>query len=283
MPRASRYLLPGYTYHITHRCADRQFLLRFARDRDVYREWLRIAVARHGVPVYAYTVTSNHAHLVVHADDTESVARLMQLLSSATAKQYNRRKDRTGPFWEDRYHCTIIQDGTYLWNCLRYVDLNMVRAGVVSHPSRWPWCGYAELAGLRQRYRILNVERLLNSLGGGDVEGFRAAYVGDIDKSASNLAQKRELAWTESLAVGSREFVESVQSHYTWRRQFRLETGTDATGNRVWMLREMPTAYGTVPHQKTTNKVDHGERFRRNPVYANNLSWSDDANSGCSY
>ena len=75
MPRASRYLREGYTFHLTHRCHDRRFLLKFARDRNTYREWLRQAVKRYEVPVYGFNITSNHVHLIVHVDDTERVER----------------------------------------------------------------------------------------------------------------------------------------------------------------------------------------------------------------
>ena len=74
MPRASRYLQSGYTYHLTHRCHDRRFLLKCVRrDRDTYRKWLHEAVKRYAVPVYGFCVTSNHVHLIVHVDDTERV------------------------------------------------------------------------------------------------------------------------------------------------------------------------------------------------------------------
>jgi len=196
--------------------------------------------------VYAYAVVSNHAHLIVHVDAIESVAEMMQLVSSATAKQYNRRKHRTGPFWEDRYHCTIVQNGRHLWNCLRYVDLNIVRAGVVAGPGDWPWCGYDELTGIRKRYRILNVQQLICSLGGGTIESFRSSYVTEVDRWASGGRLAREPAWTESLAVGDREFVESVQSRYRWRTEFRMEEMTDATGEGVWTVKEDPGAYGEI-------------------------------------
>ncbi|MEA1926873.1 MAG: hypothetical protein U9N73_01600, partial [Candidatus Auribacterota bacterium] len=61
---------------------------------------------------------------------------------------------------EDRFHCTLIDTGRYLWNCLTYIDLNMIRAGVVSHPEEWEWCGYRELMGIRKRYRVLDIPRL---------------------------------------------------------------------------------------------------------------------------
>ena len=72
MPRASQYLLEGYTYHLTHRCHNRKFLLRFARDRDVYREWLREGVQRHGVPVYGFWCCRREASLEAHESVAES-------------------------------------------------------------------------------------------------------------------------------------------------------------------------------------------------------------------
>ena len=77
MPRAERYMLEGYTYHLTHRCHNRAFLLRFAKDREAYREWLRIGVNRYKVPVFAYAITRNHVHLVLHVRDRDAVARLI--------------------------------------------------------------------------------------------------------------------------------------------------------------------------------------------------------------
>jgi putative transposase len=54
-----------------------------------------------------------------------------------------------------RHRVPVYGYGQHLLNCLCSVDLNMVRAGVVSHPQEWRWCEYDELAGSRQRYRLV--------------------------------------------------------------------------------------------------------------------------------
>jgi len=74
---------------------------------------------------------------------------------------YNLRKRHRGGSWSDRYHYTLVDDGTYAWNCMKYIDLNLVRAGLVHHPSEWRWCGYDELTGGRQRYRLLDLDSVL--------------------------------------------------------------------------------------------------------------------------
>jgi putative transposase len=49
----------------------------------------------------------------------------------------------------------MVETGEHLLNCLTYIDLNMVRAGVVRHPSEWPWCGHGELAGEKWRLSVI--------------------------------------------------------------------------------------------------------------------------------
>ncbi len=61
----------------------------------------------------------------------------MHLLEGFIAGTYNRRNGRLGGYWQERYSSTAVGTGTHLWRCLTCVDLNMVRAGVVSHPRDW--------------------------------------------------------------------------------------------------------------------------------------------------
>ena len=104
-------------------------------------------MARYGVAVYGYCITSSHTHVIVHVDDREAVASMMQLAAGAVGRSLNRRKGHDGSVWEHPYLCTMIEDGQHLLNCLRYVDLNMVRAGVVPYPVAWRWRGHDELTG----------------------------------------------------------------------------------------------------------------------------------------
>jgi hypothetical protein len=73
MPRANRHYLPGYVWHITHRCHKKEFLLKFARDRRRYLQWLFEAKKRYGLSVLNYMVTSNHIHLLVRDNGERDV------------------------------------------------------------------------------------------------------------------------------------------------------------------------------------------------------------------
>lgn len=88
--------------------------------------------------------------------------------------------------------------------------LNMVRAGVVAHPAQWPWCSYSEWMGQRRRYGVVDRKESLRVLGGASLAEFRANYDALINTRLAKDVMAREPQWTESIAVGSRAFVEAV-------------------------------------------------------------------------
>jgi len=81
--------------------------------------WLFEAKKRFGLSVLNYTVTSSHIHLlVVDGKAADTIPRSLQLIAGRTGQQYNRRKQRRGAFWEDRYHATAVETGEHLIQCL---------------------------------------------------------------------------------------------------------------------------------------------------------------------
>ncbi len=142
MARANRHYIPNCVWHITQRCHKQDFLLKFSKDKKNWLYWLLEAKKRFGLSILNYSVTSNHIHLLVYDTNKETIPKSIQLLAGRTARDYNIRKKRKGAFWEDRYHATAVQNGSHLLRCLIYIDMNMVRTGVVRHPSEWEFNGY---------------------------------------------------------------------------------------------------------------------------------------------
>lgn len=213
MARAKRHFVPGQIWHITQRCHKREFLLKFKKDRYRWIRWLFEAKRRFGLVVLNYVVTSNHIHLIVK-DDSESnnIPQSIGLIAGRTAQEYNRRKKRKGAFWEDRYHSTAIETGEHLLRCLVYIDLNMVRAGVVRHPSEWPFGGYNEIQAPRRKNVIIAYEKLRQLAGYKDYGTFASSYQKWVDHAIGSVDNTRDSRWTESIAVGSHPFVKRVKS-----------------------------------------------------------------------
>ena len=253
MPRANRYLTSGPAYHVTHRCHNRAFLLCFAKDRAAYRSMLRRhLLARPELSALTYCITFNHIHLLLTSRATDAaVSDHMQALEGEFAGYYNRRKRRSGAFWGGRFHATMIDSGEYLWRCMRYIDLNMVRAGAVQHPGEWPWTGFAEIVGRRQRNRIVDLPELLRRTHQPDLKRLQAWYADWIAESTSAEAARRDAQWTENVAVGARTFVEQLGRGIEDR--MRMEVRDTASGD--WVLREAEPPYSPDLASKSDRKT----------------------------
>ncbi|MDH5525090.1 MAG: transposase [Desulfobulbaceae bacterium] len=213
MARAKRHYIPGQVWHLTHRCHKREFLLKFHKDRQNWVHWLYEAKKRYGLVIFNYTVTSNHIHLLVlDAGDRNVIPQSMQLIAGRTGQEYNQRKNRKGAFWEDRYHATAVEAGEHLCCCLVYLDLNMVRAGVVSHPAEWAYGGYNEIQQPRQRKALINYDELCSHLGIAKYEQLKVAHREWVAEGVLKVkGNAREEMWTQSIAVGSSNFIEKTK------------------------------------------------------------------------
>ncbi len=211
MPRANRHYIPGCVWHITHRCHKQEFLLKFGKDRKRWRHWLYEAKKRYGLCVLNYIVTSNHIHLLVMDTEEDVIANSMQLVAGRTGQEYNLRKKRKGAFWEDRYHATAVESDEHLAKCLVYIDLNMVRAGVVNHSSEYPLSGFNEIQNPPERYRVINRSALRDLFSVASEERFCKEYRYWVEKAILSDAKKRKGLWSESIAVGSEPFVVEIQ------------------------------------------------------------------------
>ena len=89
MARSKRHFLPGHVWHITHRCHKKEFLLKFARDRRRWLQWLFEAKKRYGIRILNYMVTSNHIHLlVVDGGGRDVIPKSIKLVAGRTAQEY---------------------------------------------------------------------------------------------------------------------------------------------------------------------------------------------------
>jgi len=233
MPRANRYFLPGHVWQ-------KEFLLKFVKDREAWLHWLFEARKRYGLCVLNYMVTSNHIHLLVKDTGKDVIPHSMQLIAGRTAQAYNKRKHHQGAFWEDRYHATAVQSDEHFLRCLVYIDLNMVRAGVVCHPSKWVHCGYHEIQQPSERYRIIDQASLLSFSPALTFEQLRSLH---LDWIMEELKRDRSCddRWTQSVVVGQCDYIEQVQTELKERVLGHECIETDDG----WQLKEPSVLYAT--------------------------------------
>ncbi len=107
-------------------------------------------------------------------------------------------------------------------NCLVYIDLNMVRAGVVKHPSEWENSGYHELQNIPERKKIIDYACLIKLLELNSYDELKTTHQSLIHEILNKGgALTREEKWTESLAVGSQPFVKDIKSKLGFKGKYR--------------------------------------------------------------
>ncbi len=241
MPRANRYFEPGHVYHITHRCHKREFLLKFLRDRQRWLSLLFKAKKLFGLIVLDYAVTSNHIHLLVKDNGEDVIPKSMQLIAGQTGQEYNKRKNRKGAFWEDRYHATAIETDQHLAQCIVYIDLNMIRAGVVTHPGDWVTNGYNEIQNPKQRYSIIDFDSLMSLFNFTELIEFQKLHREWVIESIPKIISVRDSMWSESIAVGSKPFVDKILINL--KQEIKKRKAVEKDGSHF--IREPAIAYNT--------------------------------------
>lgn len=142
MPRLHRLDVPGIPQHIIQRGNDRQPCFFADTDYVRYRSDLREIALREGCAVHAYVLMTNHVHLLMTPVAVGAVARVMQSLGRRYVRHINDRYHRTGTLWEGRYKACLVDDGDYLMQCHRYIELNPLRAAMVVDPCDYSWSSH---------------------------------------------------------------------------------------------------------------------------------------------
>ena len=164
-------------------------------------------------------------------------------------RHYNVRKNRKGAFWEDRYHATAVESNRYLTQCITYIDMNMVRAGVVEHPEQWEFCGYNEIQNPRKRKGIIDFDRLIGLLGFETYDEIKAAQNKWVESSIEADNRDKENRWTQSIAVGSKTFIEKIKAELGFRARGRKIICVENTSE----LREVVPPFGNADNLDSEN------------------------------
>lgn len=142
MARLPRFVLPGFPQHVIQRGNNRSIIFHSPDDYYFYLEKLLLASERHECKVHAYVLMTNHVHLLVTPAREESISKMQQMVGRYYVQYFNHRYNRTGTLWEGRYRATLIDNQNYFLTCMRYIELNPVRAGIVEYPGSYQWSSY---------------------------------------------------------------------------------------------------------------------------------------------
>ena len=173
MPRLACPEEAHATLHVVQRARERRACFSCTKDRAAYLEALRECAARE-CAVHAYALMGNHVHLLITAPRAGGAARLMPAIAAGYARHLATAYGHEDSVWEEAYDATPVYTRAQLLFCMRYIEENPVRAGLVAHPGAYPWSSYRANA-LGEHDALLTPHPHYCSLGRSPLER-RAAY-----------------------------------------------------------------------------------------------------------
>ncbi|MGQ0698782.1 MAG: REP-associated tyrosine transposase [Panacagrimonas sp.] len=223
MARLPRLIVPGYPHHLLQRGNNRQPIFHEPGDYQLLLALLAEYAQRKQVAVHAYVLMPDHLHLLATPESPTALSGLMQALGRRYVQYFNARYARRGTLWEGRFKAVPIQPERDLLDCMTYLDLNPVRAGIVTRASDYPWSSHAHYLGANPD-RLVTPHALYWGLG--NTPFAREAAYAERVRQGISLDRQRDLvdAVLKGWAVGDASFVGELQAK-TSRRVTRRKAG----------------------------------------------------------
>lgn len=220
MPRRPRIHLPGVPQHVIQRGVDRQPVFFSDEDCRFYLDWLAEYAKKRGIALHAYCLMTNHVHLLLSSPTADALGWLMQDMGRRYVQYVNRTYRRSGGLWQGRYKASHVQTERYLLACMRYVELNPVRADMVQAPGEYRWSSY-RVNALGAEDELLTPHEEYLALGPTAEErqlAYRALFATGVDEPAWSLIRT---ATQQGVVVGDNRFAEAIEKRLGLRLQPR--------------------------------------------------------------
>ena len=211
MSRKPRFMLPGVPQHVIQRGHNREPCFFLDDDYHRYLRDLQESAENNQVSVHAYVLMTNHVHLLVTPNLSHSISHMMQDLGRKFVRYINRTYRRTGSLWEGRFKASLVDSEAYLLTCMRYIEMNPVRAGMVVHPGDFQWSSFASNAA-GQTDELIQPHSLYESLGVSE-ENRQYAYreLFRTQLNSDDLHTVRD-AINQELVLGREDFKDKIEA-----------------------------------------------------------------------
>lgn len=234
MARLPRITLPGIPQHIIQRWNNRQACFASEEDFTAYAHWLAEYAEKYKIAIHAWVFMTKHVRLLVSSKTEDGISRLMQTLGRCYVRYFNYSYKRTGALWEGRFKSCVVDAENYLLICQRYIELNPVRAGMVSQPCDYIWSNY-QANGLGKSIKMWQPHRIYCELGKTPEQrasAYREMFRGHFEETILKTIRD---ATNQGMALGNDRFKEEIES-LTERRVMLLKRGPKPKNKAEFLL-----------------------------------------------
>ena len=166
MPRFPRTYIKTIFFHIITQGINKSYIFERSEDIKFYLRMMKKLSKEQEVKILAYCVMNNHTHMLVKTNQTEKMSKFMQRLNTTYGIYYNQKYNRVGYVFRNRYKSEGIYNEKHLYNCVRYIYNNPVKARICSQAKEYQYSNYKEL---NSKYKEIN-ENLIDEYSFIDIE-----------------------------------------------------------------------------------------------------------------
>ncbi len=203
MPRIARVCVVGYPHHITQRGNNKERVFFDDEDRRFYFDLLRRYKEKYEIKILAYCLMGNHVHLLAVPEKETSLARGIGGTNLLYTQYINRKYNRSGRLWQNRFFSSIVEKEPYLWAVMRYIEQNPVRAKVVKRAEDYEWSS-ARTHILGMKDDLLSDESRFHE---GEIKSYREFLCED-DKEINGVIRR---ATSTGRPLGSERFIKKLE------------------------------------------------------------------------
>lgn len=138
MPRIARVVVPGAPYHVTQRGNYKQNIFDGNEDKQVYMDFFKLYAKKYQLKLLAFCLMDNHVHFILEPQQTDSLAFLFKYTHMRYSMYYNKKNGTPGHLFQGRFFSCILDD-EHLYEAIRYVELNPIRAQMVNSLQDYYW------------------------------------------------------------------------------------------------------------------------------------------------
>ena len=142
MPRKERALLNGKLCHCIVQGINKEYIFEDKEDKNKYLSLLKKYYIKYEIDIICYCIMGNHTHLILYSDNINNISEFMRMVNSLYAIYYNKKHNRVGYVFRDRYKSVLILDRRQLLRCIKYIHMNPVRADIVKNESEYKYSSY---------------------------------------------------------------------------------------------------------------------------------------------
>ena len=165
MPRFPRSYIKTSYFHVITQGINKSFIFDDASDIKYYISLMYKLKEEFQLKIMSYCIMNNHTHMLLEVEEIKEMSKYMQKLNSKYAKYYNKKYNRVGYVFRDRYKAEGIYSEKHLYNCIKYIYENPVKAGICKEAKNYPYSNYKKyLKVFDDDYVFIDIDEDKNSV-----------------------------------------------------------------------------------------------------------------------